>query len=151
MHSTHSKCDRAYFLRFHLFFNRTLILNQLRLSQFIEINDILMNTKLVESLVQMIESLPPDDYALFQEQLTIRSIQKTKGVCGGHARIRNTRIAVWTTISLQNQGADSQELLRNFPVLTPFDLMATQIYYQTHTVEIDNLITSPAEENDGDG
>jgi uncharacterized protein (DUF433 family) len=25
-------------------------------------------------------------------------IQKTKGVCGGNARIRETRIAVWTII-----------------------------------------------------
>ena len=106
-----------------------------------------MNPKLVESLVQMIESLPQDDYVLFQEQLTIRSIQKTEGVCGGHARIRNTRIAVWTIISFQNQGADEEELLRNFPVLTPFDLMAARIYYHAHTAEIDNLIASHAGED----
>ena len=99
-----------------------------------------MNTQLVESLVMAIESLPPDDYALFQEQLAVRTIQKTQGVCGGYARIRNTRIAVWTIISLQNQGADDQELLRNFPILTSFDLMAVRVYYQTHKIEIDDLI-----------
>jgi uncharacterized protein (DUF433 family) len=109
-----------------------------------------MNTKLVESLVQVIESLPPEDYALFQEQLTLRSIQKTSGVCGGYARIRNTRIAVWTIISLQHQGADDSELLRNFPVLTPFDLMVAQIYYQNHTAEIDKLIADHNQENDCD-
>jgi Protein of unknown function (DUF433) len=59
-----------------------------------------MNTKLVESLVQVIESLPPEDYILLQGQLTARNIQKTAGVCGGYARIRNTRIPVWTIISL---------------------------------------------------
>ncbi len=42
-----------------------------------------MNTKLVESLAQVIESLAPDEYALLQEKLKSRTIQKTIGVCGG--------------------------------------------------------------------
>ncbi len=100
-----------------------------------------MNVKLVESLVQAIESLPPEDYALFQEQLTNRSVQKTDGVCGGHARIRNTRIAIWTLISLQHQGANDAELLRNFPGLTPFDLSVARAYYAHHTTEIDSAIS----------
>jgi uncharacterized protein (DUF433 family) len=108
-----------------------------------------MNTKLVESLVQVIESLSREDYALFQKQLTLRSIQKTKGVCGGNPRIRNTRIPVWTIISLQNQGADEQELLENFPVLTPFDLVAARNYYANHSAEIDRVIS--CEEDDCDG
>ncbi|WOD37209.1 DUF433 domain-containing protein [Nodosilinea sp. E11] len=99
-----------------------------------------MNAKLVESLVQAIESLPQEDYALFQEQLTTRSVQKTPGVCGGHARIRSTRIAVWTLISLQNQGADDDELLHNFPGLTPFDLIAARSYYASQPEEIDSAI-----------
>jgi hypothetical protein len=33
-----------------------------------------MNMKLVESLVQVIEVLPQEDYVLFQQQLTLRSI-----------------------------------------------------------------------------
>ena len=85
-----------------------------------------MNTKLVESLAQVIESLAPDEYALLQEKLKSRAIQKTIGVCGGHARIRNTRIPVWTIISLQHQGADTLELLRNFPPLTADDLSNAQ-------------------------
>jgi type III restriction enzyme len=28
-------------------------------------------------------------------------IQKTPGICGGNARIRDTRIAVWTLVSFQ--------------------------------------------------
>lgn len=99
-----------------------------------------MNAKLVESLVQAIESLPPEDYALFQEQLTTRSVQKTPGVCGGHARIRSTRIPIWTLISLQHQGADDNELLHNFPSLTPFDLTVARTYYANHTEEIDSAI-----------
>ncbi|MEO0489118.1 MAG: DUF433 domain-containing protein [Cyanobacteria bacterium J06635_15] len=107
-----------------------------------------MNTKLVESLIQAVESLPPEDYALFQQQLTTRSVQKTAGVCGGHARIRNTRISVWTLISLQEQGADDAELLHNFPGLTPFDLTVARAYYASHANEIDQAI---AAENDEDG
>lgn len=109
-----------------------------------------MNVKLVESLVQMIESLPPEDYALFQEQLTTRSVQKTPGICGGHARIRSTRIPIWTLISLQNQGAEDAELLRNFPALTPFDLTVARAYYASHAEEIDHVI-SDLSEDDLDG
>lgn len=109
-----------------------------------------MNAKLVESLVQAIESLPPEDYALFQEQLALRSVQKTPGVCGGHARIRSTRIPVWTLISLQHQGADDAELLRNFPGLTSFDLSIARAYYTSHTEEIDSAIAD-LHEDDLDG
>ena len=101
-----------------------------------------MNTKLVESLAQVIESLAPDEYALLQEKLKSRAIQKTIGVCGGHARIRNTRIPVWTIISLQQQGADTPELLRNFPSLTTDDLSNSRFYYTTHQEEIDRAIAS---------
>jgi uncharacterized protein (DUF433 family) len=101
-----------------------------------------MNTKLVESLAQVIESLAPDEYALLQEKLKSLAIQKTIGVCGGHARIRNTRIPVWTIISFQQQGADTLELLRNFPSLTVDDLRNTQFYYTNHQEEIDHAIAS---------
>ena len=109
-----------------------------------------MNSRLVESLVQVIESLPQDDYILFQQQLTLRSIQKTEGVCGGQARIRNTRIPVWTIISLQHQGADDSELLENYPSLTPFDLVAVRNYYSVHQQEIDGIIAKYAKEDELD-
>jgi uncharacterized protein (DUF433 family) len=108
-----------------------------------------MNTKLVESLAQVIESLAPDEYALLQEKLKFRTIQKTVGVCGGHARIRNTRIPVWTIISLQQQGADTPEILRNFPSLTTDDLSITQFYYTKHQEEIDRAISSHQYEQEG--
>jgi len=107
-----------------------------------------MNTKLVESLVQMVESLSAEDYALFQQKLTGRIIQKTAGVCGGNARIRNTRIPVWTIISLQNQGAGDREILENFPILTPFDLIAARVYYQNNVLEIDREIGESDNFND---
>jgi len=110
-----------------------------------------MNTKLVESLAQVIESLPPDEYLLLQEKLKSRAIQKTIGVCGGHARMRNTRIAVWTIISLQQQGADILEITRNFPALTTDDLRNIQTYYAEHRVEIDQAIASHQHEESING
>ncbi|MGK7872792.1 MAG: DUF433 domain-containing protein [Xenococcaceae cyanobacterium] len=67
-------------------------------------------------------------------------IQKTPGVCGGNARIRNTRIPVWTLISFRQQGASDEELLRNYPGLTKQDLEAAWAYYQEHPGEIDLII-----------
>jgi uncharacterized protein (DUF433 family) len=76
-----------------------------------------MNQRLVDSLVQLIESLSPEERELLESHLQGHSIQKTPGICGGHARIRNTRIPVWTLVSFRQQGADNTELLRNFPSL----------------------------------
>ncbi len=109
-----------------------------------------VNPKLVESLAEAINALAPDDYALFQSTLITKTIQKAEGICGGHARIRNTRIAVWTLISLTQQGMDEDALLHNFPGLTPFDLLAARAYYRANTGEIDALIVSHHSEDDWD-
>ena len=101
-----------------------------------------MNTKLVELLAEAVVALPIEDYDLFHEMLTGKMVRKTPGVAGGHACIRNTRIAVWILISLMNQGADDAELLRNFPGLHLFDLTAARSYYRSFTEEIDALIDS---------
>ncbi|WP_204138932.1 DUF433 domain-containing protein [Halomicronema sp. CCY15110] len=110
-----------------------------------------MNTKLVESLVEAVQSLPPEDYALFQTTLGDRMVRQTPGVAGGLACIRHTRIAVWTLISLQKQGADDAELLHNFPGLTPLDLVAARAYYAAHPDEIDQEIADYTDEDGGHG
>ncbi len=73
-------------------------------------------------------------------------IQKTPGVCGGNARIRETRIPVWTLVSFRQQGADDSELLRNYPGLTQQDLEAAWSYYAQHPEEIDQVIASDERE-----
>jgi uncharacterized protein (DUF433 family) len=70
------------------------------------------------------------------------AIQKTPGVSGGHACIRNTRIPVWTLVSLRQQGATEQEILRNYPGITIDDLTAVWGYYYNHQSEIDYIIAS---------
>lgn len=102
-------------------------------------------SQVVDLLVQVIEALPPDGHKLLHEKLLDRTIQTTSGVCGGAARIRNTRIPVWTLVSFKQQGADELEILRNYPALTFTDLQAAWRYYNTHHQEIDRLITSHQE------
>lgn len=76
------------------------------------------------------------------EKVRSRTIRKTVGICGGHARIRDTRIPVWKIISLQQQGAETPELLRDFPSLSTEDLNNARFYYNTHQQEIDKAIAS---------
>ncbi len=102
-----------------------------------------MNTQLVESLVQVIEALSAEESALLLAKLQTRNIQKTPGICGGQARIRNTRIPVWTLVSLRQQGAGDEEILTNYPGLTQTDLAASWMYYEQHRAEIDQEIAEP--------
>ncbi len=79
---------------------------------------------------------------LFTQRIRWAEIQHTPGVCGGDARIRNTRIPVWTLVSLRHQGATDRELLESYPTLTQSDLNVAWKYYQHHQTEIDQAITS---------
>lgn len=111
-----------------------------------------MNVQLVDSLIQVIESLTPEESLLFQEKLqaklAAKAIGSTPGVCGGNARIRNTRIPVWTLVSFRQQGADEAELLRNFPGLSSEDLENAWSYYDRHRQEIDLAIASHQTDED---
>jgi Protein of unknown function (DUF433) len=40
-------------------------------------------------------------------------VQRTPGVCGGNARLRNTRIPVWTLVAFRQEGMTEEELLYN--------------------------------------
>lgn len=105
-----------------------------------------MNAKLVESLAEAVSALSSEDYSLFQSALLDKSIQKTAGVCGGLARVRNTRIAAWTLISLMEQGESDAAILVDFPGLTSFDLVAVRQYHRAHPNEIKSEIASHHDE-----
>jgi len=74
------------------------------------------------------------------KQTQDKLIQKTVGVCGGNARIRDTRIPVWTLVSFFQQGASEEKLLRNYPGLNYQELAAAWSYYKQHPQEINRLI-----------
>jgi uncharacterized protein (DUF433 family) len=88
---------------------------------------------------------PTQESTLEYENKTI--IRHTKGVCGGHACIRNTRLPVWTLVSLRSQGATDNELLEEYPSLIQTDLEAAWIYYQHHQDEIDQAIALQDDED----
>ena len=67
-------------------------------------------------------------------------IEKTPGVCGGDACIRNTRIMVWLLVAYRQGGMSDQELLYIYPGLTADDLAAAWEYYQHNQQEIDEAI-----------
>lgn len=73
-------------------------------------------------------------------------IQKTPGVCGGRACIRNTRITVWGLVNNRRLGATDRQILSAITGLTPQDLEAAWKYYAEHAPEIDDEIR----ENEGD-
>jgi type III restriction enzyme len=85
---------------------------------------------------------------IISTSLNINNIQKTPGVCGGNARIRDTRIPVWSLVSFHQQGAPDDYLLRNYPGLTQEDLQAAWSYYNQHREEIDRVIADDDEDDD---
>lgn len=64
-------------------------------------------------------------------------IEKTPGVCGGDARIANTRIPVWVIVQARNLGSSEGDLLQDYPTLTANDLVNAWAYAVAHSDEIE--------------
>jgi uncharacterized protein (DUF433 family) len=67
-------------------------------------------------------------------------IEKTPGVMGGDACIRQTRIPVWLLVSLRHQGASEAYLLEDYPMLTAADLVNAWLYAEAYPEEIQAAI-----------
>ena len=67
-------------------------------------------------------------------------IQKTPGVCGGRACIRNTRITVWGLVEWRRVGRSDAWIQEGIPGLTQADLDAAWAYYEQHPEEIEQDI-----------
>jgi uncharacterized protein (DUF433 family) len=67
-------------------------------------------------------------------------VQKTPGVCGGDACIRNTRITVWGLVERCKSGLSDAEILRRVPGLVQADLEAAWSYYERNGPEIEQAI-----------
>jgi uncharacterized protein (DUF433 family) len=72
-------------------------------------------------------------------------IQKTPGVCGGEACIRNTRHTVAGLVEWKSLGLTDGRILEHHPDLTQADLEAAWVYYQQHRAEIDQAIQEDEE------
>lgn len=67
-------------------------------------------------------------------------IEKTEGICGGAARIINTRIAVWVLENARQQGVTEAGLLQDYPTISAQDLANAWNYVRFHKAEIDEQI-----------
>ena len=68
-------------------------------------------------------------------------IQKTPGVIGGDACVRNTRIAVWMLVEAKRDGLTDDDLLKSYdPPLTQADLDAAWAYAAANAEEIEQAI-----------
>ena len=69
-----------------------------------------------------------------------QGIEKTTGVCGGDACIRNTRIPLWLLVSYCQQGASDAKILDAYPSLTAIDLANAWTYAEAHPEELELAI-----------
>ena len=71
---------------------------------------------------------------------TYRYITRTPGVCGGHARVDGSRIAVHDVIGLLQNGETVDSVTRELPGLTRAQVYECLAYYEDHLAELDYLI-----------
>lgn len=64
-------------------------------------------------------------------------IVKRPGYCGGKAAIGQTRVRVNNVVFLQKQGKTTDEILVEYPDLTPAQVHAALTYYHDHQDEIE--------------
>ena len=71
---------------------------------------------------------------------TYRYITQTPGVCGGHARVEGSRIAVHDVIGLLHNGETVDSVTRQLPGLTRSQIYECLAYYEDHLAEVEYLI-----------
>ena len=69
-----------------------------------------------------------------------RYIVKTPGVCGGKARVEDTRIAVHDVVGLLQNGETVESVTRQLPGVTRAQVYECLSYYEDHLAEIDYLV-----------
>jgi len=67
-------------------------------------------------------------------------VVKVKGVRGGRAVIRGTRLPVWLVVALWKEGSSPEEILEHYPQLSPAQLFDALSYYYDHREEIEAQI-----------
>jgi uncharacterized protein (DUF433 family) len=100
----------------------------------------------IADLEAQIAELTPDEKAHLLQKLTQavsnawRGINKTPGVMGGDACIRETRIPVWLLENYRRLGWSEAQILDNYPTLQAADLVNAWAYIEAHQAEIDRAI-----------
>lgn len=71
---------------------------------------------------------------------TWQGINKTPGVMGGDACIKQTRIPVWLIVSYRRLGLSEAKILDNYPTLFAADLANAWTYAEAYPEEIEAAI-----------
>lgn len=69
-------------------------------------------------------------------------ISRRDGVCGGEARIKGTRVAVWGLQEARQHGITDDTILEMYPTIVSADLSAAWKYVASNQAEIEQLIAS---------
>lgn len=99
-----------------------------------------------QELTSQLLSLSPSDKVRAIQLLasslddTWQGIEKTANVCGGDARIENTRIPIWVLVEARASGYSDADLLESYPALTSIDLVNAWAYAEAFSGEIKRAI-----------
>ena len=67
-------------------------------------------------------------------------ISKQKGICGGRSVIEGTRIPIWSIIKWYKVGMSVEDIIREFPQLTPSQVHDAFSYYYDNQEEVEKDI-----------
>jgi len=73
-------------------------------------------------------------------------ITRQMGVCGGRSIIEGTRIPVWSIIKWYKTGMSIEEIIREFPHITPSQIYDAFSYYYDNQKEVEKDIAENEEE-----
>jgi uncharacterized protein (DUF433 family) len=99
---------------------------------------------ITKELRQTLLTLSPEGKTEIMQLLD--GINKTPQVVSGNARIRNTRIPVWSLFQSRQMGASDLEILEAYSELTPADLTNAWFYTETFPSEIESAIAANEED-----
>jgi len=74
-------------------------------------------------------------------------VTQKKGVCGGRSIISGTRIPVWSIIKWYKVGMSVEEIMREFPQLTPAQIHDAFSFYYDNLATIERDIADNEDES----
>jgi uncharacterized protein (DUF433 family) len=110
------------------------------------VNKIMITQELKQQILSLSLEERDEIVRLIREQGNVwTGINKTPGVVGGDACIRNMRIPVWSLVEYRQMGASDSRILEAYPQLTANDLANAWAYAEAFPDEIAEAITANEE------
>ncbi len=73
----------------------------------------------------------------FVQESANEGIEKTVDVCGGSARIKNTRIPVWSIVEAKKMNFGDDRILASYPAISLIDIENALVYYARNRKEVE--------------